>query len=176
MQLVTDRLVLREMVEDDWRAIYEIERDPEAVRYQSFAARTEDDAREYVQGIVVEAHEVPRLVIDLAITERGRLIGRVGMKRSDTDPRVGYLWYVLAPHATRRGYATEAARALIDHGFAALRMHRIYAEVDPRNAASVGVLTRLGLRREAHFVHDTWIKGAWCDTYVYAVLAHEWRT
>ena len=48
-------------------------------------------------------------------------------------------------------------------------MHCIVAEVDPRNAASVALCLRLGMRKEAHFV-----KGGWADTDVYARRDTEW--
>ncbi|MFW8746231.1 GNAT family N-acetyltransferase, partial [Mesorhizobium japonicum] len=53
--------------------------------------------------------------------------------------------------------------------------HRLKAEVDPENAASIAVCRRLGMRVEAHFVRDLWLKGAWVDTGIYAILDDEWR-
>ena len=44
-----------------------------------------------------------------------------------------------------------------------------------RNAASARVLERLGMRREAHFVENEWLKGEWTDELVYAMLDREWR-
>ena len=46
--------------------------------------------------------------------------------------------------------------------------------IDARNTASAAVLERLGMRREAHFVQNEWVKGEWTDEAVYAVLVHEW--
>ena len=53
MQLATERLILREFVEDDWRPLHAIESRPDVVRYLPQEPRTEDAAREYVQGIRV---------------------------------------------------------------------------------------------------------------------------
>jgi len=72
------------------------------------------------------------------------------------------------------GYATEAARRMITFGFDDLGLHRISAECDPGNTASVRLMERLGMRREGHLREIIVVKGVWCDRYVYAVLAHEW--
>ncbi len=58
--------------------------------------------------------------------------------------------------------------------FADLGMHRVWAQLDPRNAASARVCERLGMRQEAHFREDIWFKGEWGSTDVYAILASEW--
>ncbi|MGE0397747.1 MAG: GNAT family N-acetyltransferase [Kofleriaceae bacterium] len=176
MRLETERLVLREFVEDDWRALFAIESQPDVVRYQANDVHDEARSREYVQGIMVCAREVPRLVFDLAITRPGddTYIGRVGMRRADADPRLGELWFVIAPEHQGHGYVTEAARALVTYAFAELGMHRIHGDCDPRNPASARVMERLGMRREGHLVQNVFLKGEWCDSLIYAVLASEW--
>ena len=60
-------------------------------------------------------------------------------------------------------------------GFDGLGLHRISGRCDPRNPGSVGVLERLGMRREAHFRENEIVKGEWIDEYVYALLEAEWR-
>jgi RimJ/RimL family protein N-acetyltransferase len=73
-----------------------------------------------------------------------------------------------------KGYAFEAASAVLELAFATLGLHRVAAELDPRNDASVALCLRLGMRHEAHFVEDMMFKGDWADTGVYAILAREW--
>ncbi len=176
MQLAAERLILREFVEDDWRALHAIESIPDVVRYLPFEPRTEADAREYVQGLIVFAAEVPRNVFDLAITVRGddAMIGRCGMRRRDGEPRVGYLWFVLDPAHAGKGYGTEAARAWLAYAFDELKLHRVFGECDPRNPSSARVMEKLGMRREAEHVEDVCIKGEWCGTLVFAMLDREW--
>ncbi len=68
----------------------------------------------------------------------------------------------------------EAVRAVLDLAFHQLRLHRVSASVDADNLASLALLERLGLRREAHFRRSEWFKGAWVDDIVHAVLRDEW--
>ncbi len=93
--------------------------------------------------------------------------------------RTGEIGYILNPEHGGRGYATEAARALLSLGFDGLGLHRIIARVDARNAASIAVLRRLGMRQEAHLVQNEWSSkagGEWTDEIDFAMLAEEWES
>ena len=83
------------------------------------------------------------------------------------------VWYLLHPDAWGRGYAVEAVAALLEFGFGELKLHRIWADCDPRNAASCRLAEKLGMRLEGRLRENYWLKGEWCDTAVYAILAHE---
>jgi RimJ/RimL family protein N-acetyltransferase len=54
-------------------------------------------------------------------------------------------------------------------------MHRVIGRTGARNAASARVLEKLGMRLEAHFVENEWVKGEWQSELVYALLEREWR-
>ena len=86
----------------------------------------------------------------------------------------GELGYVFAPEAGGRGYATEAAAAMLRLGFEGLGLHRIVARLDARNDASARLAARLGMRREAHLVRNELFKGEWSDELIFAMLADEW--
>ena len=73
-----------------------------------------------------------------------------------------------------KGYATEAASALLDCLFGALGFHRVYALTSPKNTRSWRLMERLGMRREAHFRQNCFSEGKWEDEYAYATLAWEW--
>ena len=91
------------------------------------------------------------------------------------EHRSGEFGCVIGPEHQGRGYATEACELMMRLGFVDLRLHRMVARCDARNTASARVLEKLGLRREAHFVENEFIKGEWTDEVVYATLATEWR-
>jgi RimJ/RimL family protein N-acetyltransferase len=52
--------------------------------------------------------------------------------------------------------------------------HRVFGRTEARNAAPARVLEKLGMRFEAHFVENEWVKGEWQSELVYAVLDREW--
>src|SRR5690606_26565150 len=119
------------------------------------------ESRAYIEDGLALAHEAPRRVFDLAVVLRDeqRLIGRCGLKVADAAQREGALWYILHPAYWGRGFIPEAARALLAFGFGELGLHRVIVDCDPGNAASIRVAEKLGMRREAHFVENAWIKG-----------------
>lgn len=73
--------------------------------------------------------------------------GRGGSAAQLNTPEVG-LYYAISPAHQRRGHAAEAARALVDHAFHALRLSRVVATTQRDNAASIAVMRRLGMRVE----------------------------
>jgi len=119
----------------------------------------------------------PKTCIDLAVErkEDGRVIGLVSLV-SDGN-RQGEIGWALGNDDRGRGYATEAAHALISYLFSFCGYHRVFAGTVLTNTASWGVMERLGMRKEAHFIqaHPPHEPGdPWIDTVRYAVLADEW--
>lgn len=177
MRLETPRLVLREFSPDDAPAVLAYQRDPRYLRLYPWQERTEEDVRAFVQGFVDQQREEPRTKVQLAVTlaSSGELIGNVGLRRASADAKVADTGYELAPEHWGRGYATEAARALVGHGFDELGLHRVHAHCIAENAGSVRVLERLGMRREGRLREHEFFKGRWWDVLLYGILASEWR-
>jgi RimJ/RimL family protein N-acetyltransferase len=146
------------------------------MRYQSTGARTLAESRAYLERGQALIAAVPRSVFDFAVCLDGQLVGRVGLGCDDgQSPKTARVWYVLHPSHRGQGLAHEAVRALLDFAFGTLALHRVSAEVDPRNGPSLRVAERLGMRKEAHHLENEWLQGEWVDTVVFAVLAREWR-
>jgi RimJ/RimL family protein N-acetyltransferase len=177
MEIVTERLVLRELALGDAERANLYESDPRVVRYQSHGVRTLEESRDYIARVIEEtAASSPRRLFDLAMTLQGSglYIGRVGLHVTSEEDRSAALWYVLDPSCWGKGLTVEAARALLDFAFRERGLHRVWVDCDPRNVASVRVAEKLGMRREAHLVENAWIKGEWTDALIFAVLDREW--
>ena len=114
-------------------------------------------------------------VFELAVErkEDGRVMGLVGLIRR--DHRQGEVGWVLGVDYRCQGYATEAARALIDYGFNSLGLHRIHADTNSDNLASLRVMERLGMRHEAQLREAVCSDGRWVDRVICGILADEWR-
>jgi ribosomal-protein-alanine N-acetyltransferase len=78
-------------------------------------------------------------------------------------------YWIGAPHA-RRGYMTEAVRALVPFAFRTLRLHRLEAACIPANKASIGLLEKTGFVREGYAREYLCINGIWQDHLLYARL------
>ena len=82
--------------------------------------------------------------------------------------------WVFHPEYQGKGYASEAARAVLAFGFNKMKLHRIIATCQPENTASHRVMEKIGMRREGFLKmhpHDN----EWWDEYYYAVLEEEWE-
>jgi RimJ/RimL family protein N-acetyltransferase len=107
--------------------------------------------------------------------EAGTVVGEAGLKLISRESRQGEIGFVFNPDYHGRGLATEAASSLLMLGFGAIGWHRITGSCDARNRRSALLMQRIGMRQEAHFVHNQIVKGQWTDELIYAVLDHEWR-
>ena len=177
MQLTTERLVLREFREDDWRAVLDYQRDPLYLRYYPWEDRNEADVKAFVDMFRGWQEEQPRRRFQLAIVRRedGGLIGNCGLRRKPGNEWEADIGYELSPKHWGHGYATEAARAMVGFGFAELGLQRISSWCIADNVASARVLERLGFVREGRLRRNEYFKGRWWDTLLYALLAEEWR-
>lgn len=173
-----ERVTLDLLREDDLDDLFAMQGDPDVCRYLLYEARTRDQVAE----VLTRDSAAARLAdkgdyIQPAIRGAdGSFLGTMYFTIASLDDRTAEIGWILAPHAHGRGYATEAARLLLALAFGDLGLHRVYAELDPRNTASVRICERLGMRHEAHHVEHMWLKGEWTDTGVYAVLEREWRS
>ncbi len=151
---------------------------PEVARYLPGEPHSEHEAAEWVAGALTDgtiddAHQW----LALAIEQSGRMIGDLLVRLDGVDGpdgRQAEIGWAMRPGSQGHGFATEAVRALVDAAFRDLRLHRVWARLDPTNEPSARLCERVGMRREALFVRASWHKGAWTDLAVYALRADEW--
>jgi RimJ/RimL family protein N-acetyltransferase len=77
--------------------------------------------------------------------QTGRLVGRIGLAYHRLWPREPEVGWKLAPEVWGRGYATEGGAASLRYAFETLGAARVVSIAHPENAASIRVMTRLGL-------------------------------
>ena len=174
----TARLSLRPFSAGDLDDLYAYESRPEVARYLLWDARDRSQvaealARKSRQGAL--SAEGQSLVLAVVYRDAGRVIGEVMLEWLSRKHQQGEIGFVFNPEYHGRGLAGEAARVVLALGFDGLGLHRIIGRCDARNGRSARLMERLGMRREAHFVHNEIFKGEWADQLVYAVLDHEWR-
>ncbi len=183
--LHTDRLVLRPLEASDAPDVYEYQRLPEVIRYLPWPERDRTEGFAHTAkraaGRVLAADD--DFVVLAAILPgtpstsypgRHRVIGDFMVRVSSVQHAQLELGWVLHPDFQGRGYAREAANAVLDFTFEVLNPHRVQAFLDARNAASASLCERLGMRREATLVEEEYADGEWTDTAVYGVLQREW--
>lgn len=177
MQLTTERLILREYTLDDVPAVLAYQRQDSHIRYYPWTERTRGDVREFVKMLIDWRKEEPRRRFQFAVTlpDSGELIGSAGIRRKPDNDFEADIGYEIAEEHWGHGYATEAARALLDFGFNKLKLHRISASLVADNTPSARVLERLGMTLEGRSRHIARFKDRWWDGLTYAILEDEWR-
>lgn len=178
VQLRGGHLALREIRVEDAEAAFVWGADPEYFRFLPFdPVVSMDQERAFVEEVIRLANATPRLDYHLAVTiaATDELVGLVDLRITSVRHRSAELGFGLGKEARGHGYATQAARLLMEFGFSALGLHRIHAGHHPDNAASSRVLERLGMTREGHLRENLLDHGRWRDSVVYSVLEHEWR-
>ena len=137
MHIITDRLLLREFVIGDWPAVLDYQRDPRYLRFYPWANRTEAQVQDFVEMFVQQQTERPRRKFQFAITfpNEDRVIGNCGIRRKPENDWEADIGYELSLEYWNRGYATEAALAVVNFGFQTLKLHRISAWCIAANTA-----------------------------------------
>ncbi|WP_372784970.1 GNAT family N-acetyltransferase [Phenylobacterium sp.] len=171
----TERLLLRAFTQDDFGDVHAYATDDEVVRYMDWGPNTIEETQAFLDRSFAAQLRWPRSDVNLAIQHLGdgRVIGAIRLGVNDEATRTGDIGYSIASAYWRQGLVTEAARAMLRAGFEVLGLHRIWAECDVRNAGSYGVMTKLGMRREAHFLRSKLARDGWSDRYQYAILRDE---
>ena len=113
--------------------------------------------------------------VTLVVEHDGEVVGDSVLILQGTGLSEGEIGWTVVPRHAGRGYATEAAQAVLRLGFEHYGLRRVVANLDARNDRSAALCERLGMRRETHRLGDFWSKGRWTDSYEYALLREEWR-
>jgi RimJ/RimL family protein N-acetyltransferase len=174
LPLATERLLLRRFTAEDIPDLLDFLADPSVTSAVPEIQPTEAGARQYVARQAALPPFAEDQCFDLALQRKadGKVVGLLTLVRRDQYQ--GEIGWALGVDHRGRGYATEAATALMFYGFTSLGLHRIQAETRARNSRSWQVMERLGMRREAYLRETKYADGTWQDVVIYAALADEW--
>jgi len=163
----TDRLVLRRVRPDaDLAAMHRLLSDCDAMAYWATPPHeTEAQTRDWLAAM---AATQPEEGDDFIIEYKGRAAGKAGFHRF---PDIGYL---LDPVLWGQGLVAEALAPIIARAFTLHGLDRIMADVDPRNAASIRVLEKLGFAESHRAKATLLIAGEWCDSVYFALSREGW--
>jgi RimJ/RimL family protein N-acetyltransferase len=173
LPLKTERLKLRVMRMDDAPALAAYRDLPEIARYQSWPMPfTLDDARQMLRDQTNLDDLPPTDWVQVAIEHAGEVIGDLAVNLK-ADGCVAELGFTLAPAHHGKGYASEAAGAMVDALLAHTNVHRIVASIDPANVASMRLLEHLGFSYEGTARRAELVRGEWVDDMQFALLSDD---
>ena len=171
-RLETKRLIIRSFTENDYQDLYEYLSDPTIYVYEPGNPVCIDEARALASQ---RAKGNDFWAVELK--ENAQLIGHLYFQH--IDPKEQLMWelgYIFNPKYQRKGFGSEAARALVLYAFENYPIHRVMARCNPKNIASWKLLAKIGFRREGYFREygffrrDAKGNPLWHDAYEYAIL------
>lgn len=175
--LETDRLVLRAVTEADADAVFAACSNPAVTRFTIFDThKTPADSlayvRDYVAGSYAEMLPDP-FAVTLKHDPDPRMVGAVGCYWGSQPNQMMELGYWLAEHLWGRGFAAEAAAAVVRFAFDRYPVRRMQARVIAGNVASERVLEKVGFRREGTLRSALFRRGKFEDLAMFALLRGE---
>lgn len=174
--LTTERLYLREIKVTDINRMFNILSREDVTKYYGLDALKNSsevlDVIHYFREMYETRQGIRWAMID---NETNKLIGTCGFNAYQERNKRAEVGYELHPDYWRKGFATEALKALLSYGFDILQLNRIGAIVYPENLPSQKLLEKIGFTNEG-LLREYLIQGSTAhDTYVYSILRSEWK-
>ncbi len=173
----TKRILLRKIKEQDAEAIFNLASHPEVIKHTAALelVKTKEDAVALI-NLMMERYEMD-LPTRWAMVDKASnmVIGICGFVAYNSSFCRGEIGYALNYEYWGKGFATEAAQAVIQFGFEHMNLNRIEATVDPDNHGSVHVIEKVGMKFEGILRQHIWSKGAFRDRKMYALLKNDFK-
>lgn len=176
MRLPAARVTLRTLAAVDAPALFGFFSDPEVTRYWSRPPMTHlAQARTLVRDIRAGYRSGDGLQLGVERNSDRSLIGTCTLFHFNRNCRRAEIGYALGSAYWGQGLMHEALQRLLIFAFEDLSLHRLEADIDPRNAASARSLERLGFVKEGH-LRERWIVAdVISDSDVYGLLRRDWQ-
>jgi [ribosomal protein S5]-alanine N-acetyltransferase len=173
----TNRLILRELSEEDYEDIYELKSDQKVVKHLTWGPNSREQTLHSLKKQIAFQNEENRQIYVLAVVIKNtkKVIGNALFMVRDQDFNTAEIGYFINSSYWKQGYGIEIVNGLLYLGFNTMDIHRIYAVCDSENAGSVNLLRRIGFRQEGHFIKNLKVKGQWRDHFLFAMLKEEFK-
>jgi len=173
--LETERLRLRPLAFEDEAAVFALASDPEIARFVRFEAhRTRAETRAFIELVLEHYRRGDPFAWAIILREDGGLLGSCGFVSQVPERKSAEIGYWLGKPYWGKGYAVEAARALVRFGFQQMDLERVEAKCFLENRAGQRVIGKLGMKFEATDRSEM-IKGSYPELRVYAIAKQDWE-
>lgn len=170
-ELVTERLLLRKITDDDDKALLEMRSDERVMRFLDRPmAKSIDDVRDLIKRMTDGLEKNEGINWAISLQSSPRLIGTIGFWRTEKENYRGEIGYMLHPDFQKKGIMQEAMVKVLDYGFNTLKLHSVEATVNPLNMSSIKILEKNGFVREAYFKENYFYNGKFLDSAIYSLL------
>ena len=174
-KLETERLILRQIQDDDVDALFTVFSNPEVTAFGDKLHHSREESQAFFQKL--QAWYRQRENVEWGITCKGddTLIGTCGFYNFDEGFHRADIGYELRPDYWRQGLMSEALTTILTFAFTTMGLHRIDAVVHEGNERSQGILRKLGFVHEGTLRQRFFLQDHFLDEYYYGLLKDEWQ-
>ncbi|MEK5096349.1 GNAT family N-acetyltransferase [Bacillus sp. FSL W8-0848] len=174
--LETERLIVRKMELQDAETLYHYWSDPLVTKFMNITPFTNvaqaEDMIQLINGMSLEGRANR---FSIVVKETNEVIGTCGFNTIDEENSRAEIGYDLGRAHWGKGFAAEAVKTLVRHGFLDMGLNRIEAKVEPENKDSIKLLGRLSFQKEGLLREYEKAKGVFIDVYMFSLLKREFR-
>ena len=174
IEIVTEKLIIRNFQENDWADILEYLSDEEVIRYSPYEKHNEEMVKN-----VAKQRALNDDILAVCLKDDTKVIGELIYEKGEFDAmEIGFFFNT---QYQGKGYANDAATALLNFAFETQGIRRITAKCDSLNVKSRKLLEKLKMRKEGelkkhlYFKRDISGNPLWADTCLYGILRDEWK-
>ena len=169
--LITERLMLRQILTADAPAIFALRCNKEAMQFiDRPMAVSIDDALQYIHKLTASLTTNEGISWGICLKEDAALIGTIGFWRIDKANYRAEIGYMLHPSQYKNGYMQEAIATTLKYAFATMRLHSVEANINPANEPSKKILEKNNFVQEAFFRENYYYNGQFLDSSIYSLL------
>lgn len=178
-EIETERIRLRLIDRSDLDSIHTLHSLPETDKYNALGIPNSiEETKAIIEPWIKEnrSEEIKNYTFAIDNKSNGKFMGLFGLKIGHQKYKRAEVWYKIHSDYWKKGYATEALKAIIDFGFDALKLHRIEAGCAVENIGSIKVLEKSGMLREGRLRQILPLKSGWSDNFQYSILETDERS
>ena len=174
--LDTRDLRLRPSNPTDAEGMFAMLSDPESMKYWSDKPiENLDAAVEYLNKDLESDAQGHSMCWAVTFPGEDRMIGKCILFQFDQANHRAEIGYILNRDYWRQGLMQQSLEAVINFAFDTLKLHRIEADIDTENASSLGLLEKLGFKREGLFRERWFVYDEWQDSLMLGLLKQDWQ-
>lgn len=177
MEIFTERLCVREVIESDYDLFSELETNELCLKYESDTVPEKGWIDNKFRETFEDKNKTPRDRYRLVVTKMSTKepVGRVVLWKIDDHIREWEMGWDIHPKYWGNGYAPEAARALLVYAFNELKAHRIQALCNDQNISSERVMIKIGMIKEGTCRGVRLLNNCWYGSHIYSLLDSEFN-
>lgn len=175
--LETERIRLRRLSKEDANDIFEYAKNENTAQFLPwYSHRVKQDSVKFVDSVLENYSKGYVAPWGVELKKNNKIIGTAGFTNVNVVNNSAEFGFVISEGYRNKGFATEAAKIVLEYGFTELDIHRIEAHCDERNEASSRVLTKIGMKYEGTLRDRYFLKDKYVSVKMFSMLDSEFKS